>query len=145
MRFSDHQRGEGDLQAKAEARLSCPTSPCCWGHAHLGDLQGILGDVVLQGSTIAVALCPERQAPGRAHGAVLLDITEVLQDLQGHPTHRQAQSPVSDPVQHPSLPLYCRSPTRGTEGGAPWEDSADIGGPSHCALGSHTEHSANTL
>lgn len=51
-----------------------PLPRYCWGRAHLGDMQGVLRDVVLQGGTIAVASCPERQAPGRAHGAVLFNI-----------------------------------------------------------------------
>lgn len=82
MRFSDDQRRERDLQAMAEATLSV-YHPLLLGHAHLGGVQGILGDVVLQASTVAVALCPKCQAPGGAHSAVLLNIIEALQDLQG--------------------------------------------------------------
>lgn len=51
-----------------------PLPRYCRGCAHLGDMQGVLRDVVLQGGTIAVASRPERQAPGRAHGAVLFNI-----------------------------------------------------------------------
>lgn len=103
MRFSDHQRRERDLKAMAEARLPAHR-PLLLGHAHRGGVQGILGDVVLQGSTVAVASHPECQAPGGAHSAVLLNIIEALQHLQGGQIHGQAQSPVPDPVWHPSLP-----------------------------------------
>lgn len=103
MHFSDHQRGGRDLKAMAEARLPVHC-PLLLGHAHLGGVQGILGDVVLQGSRVAVALRPECQAPGGAHSAVLLNIIEALQHLQGGQIHGQAQSPVSNPVWLLSLP-----------------------------------------
>lgn len=55
--------------------------PLLLGHAHLGGVQAVLGDVVLQGSRVAVASRTECQAPGGAHSAVLLDIMEALQHL----------------------------------------------------------------
>lgn len=73
------------------------------GHSHLGDVQGVLGDVVLQPRSIAVASRPECQVPGRAHGAVDLDVTEALQDLEGGRAQGEAQGPVSDPEGRPSL------------------------------------------
>lgn len=48
---SDGQEGHGDVLLRPLEReagwgpSSC--SPCCWGRAHLGCIQGILGDVVL--------------------------------------------------------------------------------------------------
>lgn len=119
--------GRGICQPR-QNQPPCPTSRCCWGHAHLGGIQGILGDVVLHGSTIAVASHPESQAPGWAHGAVLLNIIVALQDLHGSQTHGQAQSPVSDTVGHPSLTSCTAEILHGMEkGGAPWEERAESG------------------
>lgn len=88
--------------AKAEAELPCPTSHCYWGHAHLGGVQRILRDVGFQGSKIAMASCAEGQAPGGAHGTVLLDVMVVLEDLQGGGPKDKLRIPVSDPVGPPS-------------------------------------------
>lgn len=77
----------GGICRPRQSQAPCPTSHCGWGHAHLGGVQGVLGDVVLQARAIAVALRPERQAPGWAHRAVLLDVVVASQDLWDEHTH----------------------------------------------------------
>lgn len=94
---SDGQDRHGDVLLRPLEReagwgpSSC--SPCCWGRAHLGCIQGILGDVVLQGSVIAVSPSSGLQTPGRGHCAVLLNIVVALKDLQG-PGHEEIQTSV---------------------------------------------------
>lgn len=129
--FSDHQRRERDLQAMAEARLPVH-HPLLLGHAHLGGIQGILGDVVLQGSTVAVASRPECQAPGGAHSAFFLNIIKALQDLWGGgggPTDKLRVL----------CPTLCGTPA------CPPALQESSSSPPAARLAPHTEHSATAL
>ena len=55
-----------------------------------------------------MASCTEGQAPGWAHGAVLLDVVVAPQDLQGGRT--QAERPESDPAGPPACPPALQEP-----------------------------------
>ena len=109
----------GGIRRPRQSQAPCPTSHCGWGHAHLGGVQGVLGDVVLQAGAIAVASRPERQAPGRAHRAVLLDVAVASQDLWDDHTHDRGVGPAGAPQ-----PAPCTAGSlHGVQGEGPWEDS----------------------